>query len=347
MTAIALATSLIAAAPAAAGVCGRSQRLALVMSAGLLGGGCVCLALAGTMALSTNVTQEIIALSLPVIGPFTFEMTPVAGLFLLVSTSVFAAALAFVLSDSAAYAPAHRTAFLALIALTLTAMTGVFVAADVVSFIVCWEIAALAIWGLVVFDTHCHESVTAGMLTLALSELGSMTGLAGLLLLAIAVGTPRLAGIAAAVPSLSPALVSEWLTLESLLRVVEIGPMSVCITFALSGAALALTAGLARLQPEMAYSATAFAAPVRVLFNAMFSPVVASREQRQGAFITASQHRELLSNVVERLVLRPVAIGSWIAANGLTRLHRGQVTGYAAYVLLVLLITLLVAMWLL
>jgi hydrogenase-4 component B len=39
--------------------------------------------------------------------------------------------------------------------------------------------------------------------------------------------------------------VSEWLTLQSLLRVVEIGPIPVRIVFALCGALLALTAGLA------------------------------------------------------------------------------------------------------
>ncbi|MCO6439820.1 MAG: hypothetical protein J5I81_01775 [Nitrococcus mobilis] len=48
--------------------------------------------------------------------------------------------------------------------------------------------------------------------------------------------------------------------------------------------------------------------------------------QLPGAFVTSNQHGELLSNAVERLVLRPVTIGSWTAVNGLARLHRGQVT---------------------
>jgi hydrogenase-4 component B len=50
-----------------------------------------------------------------------------------------------------------------------------------------------------------------------------------------------------AIASLPPfnGFVSEWLVLESLLRVVEIGPVPVRIVFAVCGALLALTAGLA------------------------------------------------------------------------------------------------------
>jgi hydrogenase-4 component B len=50
-----------------------------------------------------------------------------------------------------------------------------------------------------------------------------------------------------AIASLPPfnGFVSEWLILQSLLRIVELGPVPVRIVFGLSGAALALTAGLA------------------------------------------------------------------------------------------------------
>lgn len=59
-------------------------------------------------------------------------------------------------------------------------------------------------------------------------------------------GTLFLLG-ALAISALPPfnGFVSEWLTLESLLRVVEVSAVPVRITFALSGALLALTAGLA------------------------------------------------------------------------------------------------------
>ncbi|MGH8127678.1 MAG: proton-conducting transporter membrane subunit [Gammaproteobacteria bacterium] len=698
MTTFALAFVLIGAAPLAALLPGR--RTAPAVAWLLLTSGCACIAWVAVTALTGSADRVLAVLALPVIGTFSFTLTPLSGLFLLVTAGVFAATLPFVIRDSIAWLPARRGLFIGLVALTFAAMVALFTAADIVAFIVAWEIAALAIWGLIGFETRASAPVAAGLLTLALSETGSLAGLAGLLLLATAAGTPLLAGIAATVPSLSPGLVaaacvltffgfgmkagivplnlwlpvahgnaprsispilsgatlnlglyaflrldaplahtdprlglmilatgaatalvgivyamierdlkrllaqssienigiattgfgagftfaalghpvlaglamvaglyhmlnhsayktllflgaggmdvatgthnldrlgglmrrlpllgtlfligafaiaalppfngfvSEWLTLQSLLRVVEVASVPVRITFALSGAALALTAGLAvtcfimvagtsllglprsheaaqarraprsvvvpmaglavvcfglavlatgvipilgrltapltganptaalvpaffhhtqvlvagivhdltqigaqigrgvvplrglvvlhsggtttpviyamstalsfavivflllivwlatrglrrrrkarrrvlwdaglaRLRPEMTYNATAFASPVRVLFHGVFNPVVASHEQHHGAFLTASQHRELSSNIVERLIIAPIAKGSRATANGLARLHHGAVTAYAAYVLIALLVALL------
>ena len=698
MTTFALAFVLIGAAPLAA--LAPTRRTAPAAAWLLLTGGCVCIAWVAVTALVGSADQVLAVLALPVIGTFSFTLTPLSGLFLLVTAGVFAATLPFVIRDSATWPVARRGLFIGLVALTFAAMVALFTAANIVAFIVAWEIAALAIWGLVGFETRRREPVAAGLLTLALSEAGSLAGLAGLLMLAAAAGTPLLAGIAAAAPSLPPGLVtvacvltffgfgmkagivplnlwlpvahgnaprsispilsgatlnlglyaflrldaplahtdprlglmilatgaatalvgivyamierdlkrllaqssienigiatagfgagftfaalghpvlaglamvvglyhmlnhsayktllflgaggidaatgthdldrlgglmrrlpllgtlfligafaiaalppfngfvSEWLTLQSLLRVVEVASVPVRITFALSGAALALTAGLAvtcfimvagtsllglprsheaaqarhvphtvvmpmaalavvcfglavlvtgvipllgrltapltganptaalvpaffhhtqvlaagivhdltqigaqigrgvmplrglvalhsggtttpvvyamstalsfvvivflllivwlatrglrrrrkarrrvlwdaglaRLRPEMTYNATAFASPVRVLFHAVFRPVVAGREQHSGAFLTAVQHRELTSNIVERLIIAPIAKGSRATANGLARLHHGAVTAYAAYVLVALLVALL------
>lgn len=699
MTPFALAFALFAAAPLFAAIPGR--RFPIVAAWTLLTGGCVCIALVAVGSLIGHADRMLAVFVLPLIGDFGFMLTPLAGLFLLVTVAVFAAALPFVARDGAAYPPQRRGVFFTLTTLLLAAMIGVFTAADIVAFVVCWEIAALAIWGLVGFETRKAPPVAAGLLTLALSEVGSLAGLAGLLLLAVAAGSANLAGIAAAAPTLSPAIVaaacvltffgfgmkagivplnqwlpvahgnapraispilsgatlnlglyaflrldaplahtdprlglmilavgaataltgivyamierdlkrllaqssienigiitagfgagfvftaldhpvlgglaivaglyhmvnhsayktllflgaggmdvaagthdldrmgglmrrlpllgtlfllgafaiaalppfngfvSEWLTLESLLRVVEVASVPVRITFALSGAALALTAGLAvtcfvmvagtsllglprsrkaaearrapsaivvpmalltivcfglgvlatgvipvlgRLtapltgadptaalvpaffrgaqtlaagiandlthigaqigrgllplrglvvlhsggsatpviyamstglsfaviaflllavwlsarglrrrrvarrtlwdaglacvRPEMTYTATAFASPVRVLFQAVFRPVVASRERHRGAFVTERVYRESPSNIVERLAIRPVATGARAIAEGVARLHRGSVTVYAAYVLVVLIVVLLVA----
>jgi hydrogenase-4 component B len=100
--------------------------------------------------------------------------------------------------------------------------------------------------------------------------------------------------------------------------------------------------GLVRLHPEMTYTATAFAAPVRVLFDQLLRPVVEERAEQHGAFVTARHRRELLSHVVERLAVRPVAGLVRATAAGLARLHHGPVTAYAAYVLLVLVAALLI-----
>ena len=690
MTAFALVYVLFAAAVLAAWILPR--RIAVASAWALLTTGCAVMAWIAVGTLAQGSSQTLVELALPVIGLFDFELTPLAGLFLFITVAVFAAALPFQLRDCLEWSHARRGLFVGFVTLTLAAMTALFTAASIVSFIVAWEIAALGIWALVGFETRRDEPVAAGLLTIALSEAGSLAGLVGLLLLAIAAGTPSLDGIANAAPTLPPAIatvacvltffgfgmkagviplnlwlpdahgaaprsvspilsaatlnlglyaflrldaplartdprlglmilatgaataligimyalternlkrllaqssienigiatagfgagltfaalghpvlgglsmvaglyhminhsaykallflgaggidaatgthdldrmggllrrlpmlgtlfvigtfaiaglpplngfVSEWMLLQSLLRVVEVGPIPVRIVFALAGAALALTAGLAvtcfamiassallglprsreaaaahhaprsvwvpmallslvcfglavwatgvipllgriaapltgadptsalvpdffghvsalaagtvhdltelgaqlgrgwlplrglvvlhadsvqappayamstaltfavlaflllvvwvvahglrrhrrvtrrapwnggivRLRPEMTYTATAYSAPVRVLFHAVFDPEVARGEQRQGAFLTAHTHHEVRVNVVDRVVIRPAVEAAQRIANHLAELHHGKVTAYAAYVL--------------
>lgn len=101
--------------------------------------------------------------------------------------------------------------------------------------------------------------------------------------------------------------------------------------------------GIVRLRPEMTYTATTFAAPVRVLFHAVFRPVVAREEQRQGAFVTASTHREVRVHVIDRLFVDPLLIAVRATAEFLARMHHGKVTGYATYVLGSLIVVVLAA----
>lgn len=91
--------------------------------------------------------------------------------------------------------------------------------------------------------------------------------------------------------------------------------------------------GIVRLQPEMTYTATTFAAPVRVLFHAIFSPEIAREEQRQGAFLTTRTHREVRVHIVDRLLLGPIMTAVQATAGFLAHMHHGKVTGYATYVL--------------
>jgi hydrogenase-4 component B len=102
-------------------------------------------------------------------------------------------------------------------------------------------------------------------------------------------------------------------------------------------------AGLPVLRPDMTYTATAFASPVRVLFDAVLQPVVSSRRYQQGAFVTGVRHEESSTHIVERWVIKPVTRIVTAIANVLARLHHGRVTHYAAYVLVTLLVTLLIA----
>jgi hydrogenase-4 component B len=100
-------------------------------------------------------------------------------------------------------------------------------------------------------------------------------------------------------------------------------------------------AGLVRLRPEMTYTATAFAAPVRILFDGLLRPVVAEHTEQHGAFVTAVRRRAMVVHLVDRLTLRPlIDLSQWIAGR-LSRMHQGRVTLYAAYVLATLVIALL------
>jgi hydrogenase-4 component B len=91
--------------------------------------------------------------------------------------------------------------------------------------------------------------------------------------------------------------------------------------------------GIPGLGPEMAYTATTFAAPVRVLFSGVFKPGVVRRKQRRGTFLTAWRRRDLYVHLFDRLLFKPLIRGMQATARLLARMHHGEVTLYAAYVL--------------
>jgi hydrogenase-4 component B len=199
-----IAYLLFAAGPLLALIPGR--RIPAMLAWLLMSSACVLTGIQGIIAIAAGQSLPLIALSLPIIGPFDFVQTPLGGLLILITSSVFAVAIPFVTHDANLYAPGRRGLFLAIAMLTLASMIGFFLAGSIVAFIFCWELAALAIWGLITFETRQSKPVAAGLLTLALSELGSLAGLVSLLLLASAAGTPQLTGIAHAVPEMSPTL---------------------------------------------------------------------------------------------------------------------------------------------
>lgn len=205
MTAVATVFALLAAGSFAAFVLPR--RVAGYAAWVLLTAGCVLVAWIAAGTLAGGHGRALPELALPLIGPFDFELTPLGALFLFVTVAVFAVALPFQLRDCGDVPRARRGAFVAFVALTLAAMLALFTAASIVAFVVAWEIAALSIWALIGFETRRDEPVAAGLLTMALSEVGSLAGLAGLLLLALAAGSPSLDAIASAAPALSPTVV--------------------------------------------------------------------------------------------------------------------------------------------
>ncbi|MBU2842481.1 proton-conducting transporter transmembrane domain-containing protein [Acidithiobacillus thiooxidans] len=199
-----IAYLLFAAGPLLALIPGR--RIPALLAWLLMSSACVLAGIQGVMAIAAGQSLPLITLCLPIIGPFDFVQTPLGGLLILITSSVFAVAIPFVTRDANLYAAGRRGLFLGIAMLTLASMIGFFLAGSIVAFIFCWELAALAIWGLITFETRQSKPVAAGLLTLALSELGSLAGLVSLLLLASAAGTPQLSGIAHAVPEMSPTL---------------------------------------------------------------------------------------------------------------------------------------------
>ncbi|MGH8154453.1 MAG: proton-conducting transporter membrane subunit [Rhodanobacteraceae bacterium] len=206
MTPFAIVFTLFAASIVAA--FGLPRRTAVASAGSLLIAACGLMAWIAVVNVAGGASRPLIELALPVIGAFGFELAPLGALFVLVTVAVFAVALPFQLRDSTDWPRARRGAFVAFIALTLATMIGLFTAASIVAFIVAWEIAALGIWALVGFETRKAAPTAAGLLTMALSETGSLAGLVGLLLLAVAAHDPRVDAIAAAAATLPSGIVT-------------------------------------------------------------------------------------------------------------------------------------------
>lgn len=102
-------------------------------------------------------------------------------------------------------------------------------------------------------------------------------------------------------------------------------------------------AGLTRVRPEMTYTATTFAAPARVMLNAVLAPDVSREEQHQGAFRVGLTRREVRVHIIDRLLVNPLLAGAQAVASMLARMHHGKVNGYATYVLTSLVVLMLVA----
>ncbi|HED13901.1 MAG TPA: hypothetical protein ENI62_09665 [Gammaproteobacteria bacterium] len=102
--------------------------------------------------------------------------------------------------------------------------------------------------------------------------------------------------------------------------------------------------GVRHLMPEMTYTATGFAQPVRVVFEAILRPqIVDRRETIAKYFRVAIQQERKEIHLVDRLVLHPLAVTAQWIASSLARMHHGQINAYAGYALLVLVLFLVIA----
>jgi hydrogenase-4 component B len=102
--------------------------------------------------------------------------------------------------------------------------------------------------------------------------------------------------------------------------------------------------GVRRLLPNMTYTATGFSNPVRVIFEAIFRPVIfdETRETVAEHFLMAVKSQRQEVHILERTIFRPCArFGRGLAAL-LGKIHSGSVNLYAAYILLSLVIVLII-----
>jgi hydrogenase-4 component B len=103
--------------------------------------------------------------------------------------------------------------------------------------------------------------------------------------------------------------------------------------------------GLRRLWPQITYTATGFSNPVRVVFSAVLQPraVPDNTEAVAQHFRTAIRRGYSEVHIIDRWVLQPPIRGLSGLAQFARRMHVGNVNAYAAYVLLVMLFVLVLA----
>ncbi len=102
--------------------------------------------------------------------------------------------------------------------------------------------------------------------------------------------------------------------------------------------------GVRQFLPEMTYSATGFAQPVRVLFEAIFRPRIVDRRESIATHFRTAIHRERQEiHMIDRMVLYPLTSGMRRIAVILGYMHNGRINNYAAYALFVLLLFLVLA----
>jgi hydrogenase-4 component B len=103
--------------------------------------------------------------------------------------------------------------------------------------------------------------------------------------------------------------------------------------------------GLAKLLPELTYTATGFSNPVRVTFNAIFHP----REPEDRREFVAGYFRMRITRVLEeahvldRVMLGPITRRTQQIAQRFAAMHHGRLNAYSAYILGTLLVVLFTA----
>lgn len=100
--------------------------------------------------------------------------------------------------------------------------------------------------------------------------------------------------------------------------------------------------GIPKLLPRMSYTATGFSNPVRVVFQAVFSPNIEEDKRETVAvhFRTAIRRRRDETHLVDRFFFHPIGDAVDTLARLLAGMHHGRLNAYVGYVLAFLLVLL-------
>ncbi len=153
--------------------------------------------------------------SLPVLGAPHFVATPFSVFFAGVALVVAAPTTIYSFAYVRRYAHEYSVGWFAFgYVLLLLAIVSVFFAADVVSFMIAWEIMTLTSCALVAFEWREPRKVRAALLMLAMSELGALAALLAFLLAASPANSLAFSAIAAHAGALS-ATTKTWIVVLS------------------------------------------------------------------------------------------------------------------------------------
>jgi hydrogenase-4 component B len=167
----------------AAVVCLAPQRSLFV---GLVAAQCLAALGAAGAILAGGAPLELTLWQLSSFGGLVLVLDPLAALFVTVTAIVFGVGVVLAAREAGSQPRARSAGFAALYQLLFGAIVLVLVAGDVISFTISWELMSLLIFALVTFDAEQDSAGRAGYVMLALSEAGTIAGLLGLLLLAVA-----------------------------------------------------------------------------------------------------------------------------------------------------------------
>jgi len=103
--------------------------------------------------------------------------------------------------------------------------------------------------------------------------------------------------------------------------------------------------GVRSLLPEMTYTATGFAQPVRVIFTSILRPITGKNGTESIAehFRVAIRREQKEVHLADRLVLHPLSASALWISDKFAHMHNGRVNAYAAYALLALILFLIIA----